>query len=81
MLSLDGQAAVLRDADGQLRGHLSDRRTEEEKRGFIACGEKLHLVGYLWESARACSVCVCLHVSLFVQMVPPPLLLVTGTVA
>lgn len=29
MLSLDRQAATLRHADGQLRGHLSDMRTEE----------------------------------------------------
>lgn len=37
MLSLDRQAAVLRDADGQLCGHLSDRRTvdEEEERGGL----------------------------------------------
>lgn len=29
MLSLDRQAATLRDADGQLHGHLSDTRTED----------------------------------------------------
>lgn len=64
MLSLDRQAAMLRDADGQLRGHLSDRRTEdtERERGFVACGGKLHLVGYLWDAARAWCVCVFLCV-------------------
>lgn len=71
MLSLDRQAATLRDADGQLRGHLSDRRTEEEERerereGFVARGGKLHLVGYLWEAARAWCVRVCVCSSLFV---------------
>ena len=32
MLSLDRQDATLRDADGQLFGHLSDRRTEDGER-------------------------------------------------
>lgn len=30
----------------------------ERERGFVACGGKLHLVGYLWEAARARCVCV-----------------------
>lgn len=46
---------MLRDADGQLRGHLSDRRTEdaEGERVLWLVGGKLHLGGYLWEAARA----------------------------
>lgn len=39
-----------RDADGQMRGHLSDRMVEDGKgeRVFWLVGGKLHLGGYFW---------------------------------
>lgn len=78
MLSLDRQAAVLKDADGQLRGHLSDRRTEEGKKAFIACGESCilqdiygNLQGHVLYVCVCMSVCLCK--CLFVQCFFPPL--------
>lgn len=56
------QAAVLRDADGQLRGHLSDGTIDDWKGEFTGLwGGELHLVGYLWKATGLCAcarVCV-----------------------
>lgn len=58
-----------------LKGRLN------KKRGVSSLwGEKLYLVGYLWESARTWPACVRLRVSLFVYTVFFPSL-VRGTAA
>lgn len=53
---------MLRDADGQLRGHLSDGTVDDWRESLVACGGKLHLVGYLWEATGLC-VCACVCVN------------------
>lgn len=85
MLSLDRQAATLRDADGQLRGHLSDRRTEDGE------GERfLWLVGGKVASCRifmgCCKgmVCMCVQCQFVCVNSAPPSpqqTLVRGTAA
>lgn len=66
---------VLRDADGQLRGHLSDWMVEDRGGGSLVARlgdggggglSALHLVGYLWVATRALCVFACLRVSSFV---------------
>ena len=66
---------MLRDADGQLCGHLFGRRTEDRGRRWwevVARGGKLNLVGYLWQAARALCVCVCVSVCVYSGFFCPP---------
>lgn len=61
------QAAVLRDADGQLRGHLSDGT---ERESLVACGEKVASCRIFMGSYRAVCAPGCVYVC--VQCQPPP---------